>query len=246
MTTVKYTLDQARTRELAHVGAKGLPQPWWTLPAGNDCIAYQLWVLGLRGGDDFAPHWISISKFREWAKWPEVSPNELAPGDLVLENWSGELVTEANVTPGHEDEIGKPIAEHMEYVYSVDHDAKKITTVSANTGPVPGTPVPRGVYKKTRDLDDHFRKGIRPVYPDEKVTTSRATEVRDVAAYLNTLSLGKQSYASVDGVEGPIYWWLVQTWGHRNGVYGKGYVIDGVPGPQTRRVEALIYKLARK
>lgn len=231
---LKYTLDQARTRELAHVGAKGLPQAWWPLPAGNDCIAYQLWVLGERSGSDLTDHFISIAKFRAWAKWPEYPIGEAQSGDLVCEEWpdTGKPITG---TPGH-----------LEYVYSVDPDDKKITTVSANTGPHPGKPLPRGVYRKTRDLDEHFLFVIRPPYQDEKVTTSRATEVRDVAAYLNSLHLGKESYASVDGIEGPIYWWEVQTWGRANGVYGKGYVIDGVPGPQTRRVEALIYKLARK
>lgn len=37
---LKYMLDEARIRELAHVTAKGLPQPGWPLPAGTDRIAF--------------------------------------------------------------------------------------------------------------------------------------------------------------------------------------------------------------
>ena len=56
-------------------------------------------------------------------------------------------------------------------------------SVSANTGPVPGVPVPRGAWKKTRPLDDHFLFAIRPPYVDDSPSKSRMTEVKIVAAY---------------------------------------------------------------
>lgn len=232
--TVKLTPTQVRDRETAHLETKGLPAPWWTLPAGNDCIAFQMWILGLRAANDYEPHWISISAFRAWAKWVEVPAVSIKAGDLVLENWSGE-----------KDDAGHLIAEHMEYVYAIDRDAGTITTISANTGPRPGYPVPRGVWKKTRPLSEHFLKGIRIPYADEKPSTARKDEVRAVAKYLNALHLGKVTAAANDGIEGPLYWWLVQTWGRKNGAYPKSCIIDGIPGKYTRAVETVVYKLAK-
>ena len=238
--TVKLTPTQVRDKEVAHLGTKGLPAAWWTLPAGTDCIGFQMWVLGLRAANDYEPHWISISAFRAWAKWVEVPPVSIKAGDLVLEEWPD---LDAD---GHE----KPmtgVPGHMEYCYSVDHDAKppRITTISANTGPKPGVPTPRGTWKKTRDLDHHFLKGIRIPYADEKPSSSRKDEVRAVAKYLNALHLGKESAAANDGIEGEIYWWEVQTWGRKNGAYPKSCIIDGIPGKYTRAVETVVYKLAK-
>ena len=36
----------------------------------------------------------------------------------------------------------------------------------------------------------------------------------------------------------------MQTWGRKNGIYGPGYSIDGIVGPRTRNVEAVILKRA--
>lgn len=232
--TVKYTPTQVRDRETAHVGVKGLPAPWWTLPAGNDCIAFQMWILGLRAANDYEPHWISIAAFRAWAKWTEAPMVSANAGDLVLENWTGE-----------KDDAGHLVAEHMEYIYSIDHAAGTITTIAANTGRKPGVPIPRGCWKKTRPLDGHFLTAIRIPYTAEKVSNSRKDEVRAVAKYLNGLHLGKESAAASDGIEGPLYWWEVQTWGRKNGAYPKSCVIDGIPGKYTRAVETVVYKLAK-
>ena len=46
------------------------------------------------------------------------------------------------------------------------------------------------------------------------------------------------------GMEGRNYWRLVQTWGRHNGYYGSKFIIDGIPGPQSRLVEAAAYKKA--
>lgn len=234
MSTLKYTLDQVRSRQSALIGVKGLPNVWWPLPAGNDCVAFQLHCLGMRSRGDLAPHYISISAFRAWAHWPEYPVSEAVPGDLLLENWTGE-----------KDDNGHLAAEHMEAVYSIDHHAAKTVIVAANTGPKPGVPTPRGVWKKERPIDSHLIRVIRPPFRVVTPSKSRLSEVRAVAHYLNEQHLGETSYAANDGEEGPIYWWLVQTWGRKNDVYGSAYVIDGVPGPRTRQVEAIIYKLAK-
>lgn len=234
MSAIKYTLDQARTRHAGYLETKGLPTAWWPLPGGNDCLAYQLYILGLRSRTDLAPHYISISAFRSWAKWTEAPIVSGKAGDLVLENWTGET------------DDGELVPEHIEYIYSIDHHAKTVTTISANTGPNPGVPSPRGVWKKTRPLDAHFLRVIRPPYSEPAVSKSRLGDVKAVATYLNGLHLGRTSTAAQDGVEGPNYWWMIQTWGRKNGVYGKAYVIDGIPGPHTRAVEAMILKLAKR
>jgi len=242
--TLKYTLDQVRSRQVAYIGTKGPTSragtAWWGLndPGTNDCLGFQLYCAGIRARTDYAPHFVSISAFRAWAGWDEPAIGDVQAGDLVLENWSG----------GTE-------AEHIEYVYSIDHAGKTITTISANTGPKPGTPIPRGVWKKTRPLDEHFLNGVRPPYPEDKPSTSRKAEVRAVAGYVNRdnvvpddkLPHGYPKTASAsDGIEGPIYWTRVQTWGRLHGLYGPTYKIDGIPGPRTRIVEAAIYKAAKK
>lgn len=43
-----------------------------------------------------------------------------------------------------------------------------------------------------------------------------------------------------DGVPGPVYWTMVQTFGRMAGMYPNGYVIDGKPGDQTRRAETAL------
>jgi hypothetical protein len=236
--SLKYTLDQVRKRETALIGSKGpttrAGTAWWGLndPTTNDCLGFQLYSLGVRGRADYAPHYVSISAFRAWAGWDEPALGEATAGDLVCENWSG----------GHE-------PEHIEYIYSIDRAAGEITTISANTGPKPGLPVPRGVWKKTRPLGDAFLFGIRPPYRDDSPSKGRMAEVRIVAAYLNrdnVLPEGVKTAAAADGIEGPIYWTLVQTWGRIHKLYGPTYRIDGVPGPRTRFVEAAIYAAARK
>ena len=237
---LKYTLDEVRKRETALIGTKGPTTrsgtPWWGLndPSTNDCLGFQLYSLGIRSRTDYAPHYVSIAAFRAWAGWDEPALTDVQPGDLILENWSG----------GRE-------PEHIEYVYSVDHAAKTITTISANTGPVPGTPVPRGVWKKTRPLDQHFLNGVRPPYRDDTPSKARRAEVRAVAAYVNRDNVLPnadipKTASQQDGREGPIYWRRVQTWGRLHGLYGPTYVIDGIPGPRTRAVEAVIFKTVRK
>jgi hypothetical protein len=232
---LKYTLDEVRQREVAHLNTKGLPAVWWTLPAGNDCLGFQLYCMGERSGKTFADEDISISHFRKAYKWTEVPMVSAKPGDLVLENWGGSKDADGNLT-----------AEHIEYVYAVDHNAKTITTISANTGPKPGVPVPRGVYKKTRPLDGHFLKAVRCPYKDPKLTNARVAEVRRIATYLNSLHLGRTSAAADDGQAGENYYWMIQHWGHAERTYPKSCVEDGVPGDYTRKVEKILSTLTAK
>ncbi|NHF62226.1 N-acetylmuramoyl-L-alanine amidase [Microcella pacifica] len=79
-------------------------------------------------------------------------------------------------------------------------------------------------------------------------------DYRRLATYLNRQSLGVTSTTGDtsagrgDGIPGPNYYTMVQTWGKRNrpDLYGSGYVIDGIPGPGTFRVEAAIWALLNK
>lgn len=233
--TLRYTADEARDRFRAYIGRTGLPQPWWGLDGGNDCVGYALERLGVRGPRDYAPKHISIREFRKAYRWEEVDRDELRAGDLVAENWTG-------TTDG-----GRLVPEHLEYVYSVDHARDRFRIISANTGPAPGVPSPRGVWTKDRPLDGHILFGIRPPYKQPVATRTRKALVRRVAAYLNDVVKADvpRSKAYVDGVEGPNYWRLVQTWGRWKGLYDTGYRIDGIPGPRTRIVEAAADKAAR-
>jgi len=231
---LQYTLDQARDRVVALIGVKSIPNPVWPLPTGNDCLAFVLERLGVRTRNQLDPHFISISAFRAWAGWDEVAVEDLESGDLPLWNFSG----------------GK-LPEHIEFGYSFNHSAARTaTTVSANTGPNPGVPVPRGIWKKTRPITGSLLFGIRPPYLAQAVATTKGRKdvVRFIAAYLNArpeLNSLDNSYAEKDGVEGHIYWTLVQTWGRIHHQYGPTFHIDGVPGPRTRQVEAAAFKAAK-
>lgn len=246
--TLKHTLDAVRERETAHVGTKGRPNPWW--PGGmttNDCVGYQTAQLALRAGDESLGwlsqtahrHMISISAFRAHYQWPEVAASKIAPGDLVVSNWSGKRLDD-----------GKLEAEHMEWAYSVDHDHGTLVIVGANTGPKPGDPTPNGVWKKTRPIDGHILFGIRPPYAPDKPSATRKHTVKVVAEFVNEkvpAGIPRTSAAGPGkdtGLEGKNYWRLVQTWGRLRGYYGSRYVIDGIPGPQSRIVEAAAYKAA--
>lgn len=241
--TLPYTDDEVRTREVAHVKTIGRPNPWW--PGGtttNDCVGFQTVQLGLRGGHENLawlathPHMISIASFRAHYQWPEVPKRDIRAGDLVVSNWTGFRL---------DDEL-EP--EHMEYVYSTDHTGGAIVIVGANTGPAPGDPTPNGVWKKTRPLDGHILFGIRPPYRPDKPSSSRKRTVKTVAVFLNRQDLG--NIAKTDaagpgkrtGLEDRNYWRRVQTWGRRHGYYTSRFIIDGIPGPQSRIVEAAAHK----
>ena len=64
-------------------------------------------------------------------------------------------------------------------------------------------------------------------------------KVRRVAKVLNRLGLGRRTSAETTGVRGAVYWWLVQRYGKKHtNLYGRGYVVTGIPGARTRLVEA--------
>lgn len=245
---LKYTLDQVRTGETAHLGAIRWPQTFWPQgPRSSYCVGWQTVQLGLRTGHESAawlgahPHMISIAAFRAHYQFPEVAPEAIQPGDLVISNWTGATVD------------GKLEAEHMEWDYSHDRAAASLVIVGANTGPRAGVADPNGIWKKTRPRDGHILFGIRLPYADEKPSGSRRHEVAIVAAFVNkvvppplsrTWAAPGAGPDSDTGIEGPNYWRLVQTWGRIHGYYPSQFVIDGIPGPQSRIVEAAAYKAA--
>lgn len=243
--SLKSTLPEVRERELAHVGTVGRPNPWWPGgPTTSDCVGFQTVQLGLRTGHeslawlDEHRHMISIAAFRAYYQFPEVPPEAIQPGDLVISNWTGGTV--------HVE--GKDVleAEHMEWAYSRDRTANSVVIIGANTGPKAGTPTPNGCWRKPRPLDDHILFGIRPPYAEEKPSSGRKHEVRVVAAFVNEQVPPPlpRTTSVKDGIEGPNYWHLVQTWGRIRGYYPASCLIDGIPGKWSRLVEAAAYKAA--
>lgn len=73
----------------------------------------------------------------------------------------------------------------------------------------------------------------RPVYDPELPRV----RVRRIAGYLNRRRLGLPTRASATGRRGPRYWRLVQLAGKADGLYGRGYIVNGVPGRRTRQLE---------
>lgn len=243
--TLPFTLDEVRTRETAVLGEVRWPVPWW--PPGrtsNYCLGWQTVTLGLRTGRETSAwlganrHMISIAAFRAYYQFPEVDAADIRPGDFVISNWTGDRID------------GRLEPDHLEWAYSHDRAAGSLVIVGANTGPRAGQPVPNGVWKKTRPRDGHILFGIRLPYKNEKPSLSRKHVVKVVAGYLNRQDLGSIPTSSAagpgkeTGLEGPNYWRLVQTWGRRHGYYPSRFVIDGIPGPQSRIVEAAAYKAA--
>lgn len=242
------TLDQARDRLVAELGPYRLPTAWHSREAGDDCLAFLLWALGVRQADDFETALVSIRAFRAVAGWHEVSAAEVRPGDLVLWDWE------------EDDDV-----DHVEFCYSVDRVEGTITTVSANTGPRPGvelTAANRGVYRKTRPISGEISGGIRPPYrpPATVATSADRKAVRIEASFLNATvthsfegrTILRSAAGTIighvphgDGIRGPLFWILVQVWGRLHGLYGHAFKIDGIPGPQSRRVEAEILRRAK-
>lgn len=244
---LKYTLPQTRTRELAHVKTIGRPNAWWPGgPLTNDCVGYQTERLGLRTGHETLAqlslpsnrHLISIAAFRAHYQFPEVPPEKIQPGMLVISNWTGEKLD------GHLE------AEHMEWAYSVNRPARSLVIVGANTGPHAGVATPNGVWKKERELDGHILFGIDVPYPDPKPSKARMHVVQVVAEFVNKAvpkGLPRTTAAGPGpdtGLEGHNYRVLVQTWGRQVGYYPKPFVIDGIFGDQSELVEAAAYKAA--
>lgn len=240
--SLKYTADQVRDRESAMIGKGKHPNAWWAWTAGSDCMAGQAYALGIRTNRASSTAYeISIAAFRSHFGWDEVPLSEARAGDLVAEFWpeAGQAISR--------------VPNHIEYIHGIDYP-DTITTDSANTGPRPGEDTPRGFYRKTRTLGPNFLFAIRPPYKGAadtspygaKAPTGLAKkDVKVVAAFLND-KIGKPHTNSVqDGITGPNYWTLVQTWGRQANIYGPGYKIDGIVGPRTRQVEAVILKRAK-
>lgn len=246
------TLEQVRDRLVEQIGVRGLPTVWWSLSdlKTNDCLGFVLWGLGVRKRDDFWNPLVSIGAFRSVAGWHEVDAGEVRPGDLALWDWE------------RDDDV-----DHIEFCYSIDRHAATITTISANTGPRVGDdivahPELRGVAKKTRPIDGRLRGGIRPPYrpPAATATAKDRTAVRLEASWLNRhvahtfdgRTVRRTAAGTIvgvlptgDGIRGPLFWILVQVWGRVHGLYGNAFRIDGIPGPQSRRVEAEVLRRAK-
>jgi hypothetical protein len=84
----------------------------------------------------------------------------------------------------------------------------------------------------------------------EATTDADKARVRKIAKFLNAQGLADfKTAAESDGIPldpGEIYsryWHLVQLWGYREGLYepSQGYKVDGIVGPKTREVEAILW-----
>lgn len=237
------TLAQFRAKAVGELGSIGLPAPHWPLtdPTTNDCLGFLTWAAGIREADDYTSALVRISAFRASAGWPEVAPHELRSGDWALYNWDS-----------------NPDADHVEFLYGIDFAHAETDTVSANTGPRPGVPEPRGVYRKQRAIDEHLIGGIRPPYLVIAPTASDVAAVRRDASYLNrtmpasyhdpitdrTIVLhrtgagaGSPTGGKGDGIRGPLYRLLVQVWGRMHRIYPDACRLDGIFGRQSERVE---------
>lgn len=222
--TLPRTLDDVRSRLVAELGTIGIPNAHWPLTTGEDCLGFLTWAAGIRERDDLTSALIRISAFRASAGWREVGPAEVRPGDWALWNWDG-----------------NPDPDHATFVYSADRAHDELTTVEANTGPRPGVPDPRGVYRKTRPLSSPELWGaLRPIYAQPVVTSSEVRQVRAAGTYLNrampgTLrdevtgrllvlhrtEAGDIGSAKGDGKRGPLYRLLVQAWGATHDEHGR-------------------------
>lgn len=69
--------------------------------------------------------------------------------------------------------------------------------------------------------------------------------VRRIARYLNGRVLGNDTAAATTGIRGPVYWTIMQRAGKRDGLYGKGYIVNGIPGPRTRELEKHYASIAK-
>ena len=243
---LKFTADQVRDRSSAQIGKGKRPNAWWAWSGPSDCMAAQAWILGIRTDPrSVVPHEISIAAFRAHFGWDEVPMDQATAGMLVCENWTGA-------------DNGRAV-EHIEYIHTIDRAAGTITTDSGNTNAIAGgtDPTKIGFWRKTRPLSAHFLFAIVVPYRGAADTSPYGAKaptpllvrnVKLVAGFLNERAkdLGCTETTSVkDGVVGPRYWTLVQTWGRKNGIYGPGYLIDGIVGPRTRNVEAVILKRAQ-
>lgn len=246
--SLKYTADQVRDLSSARIGKGAHPNAWWAWIGGSDCMAGQSSLLGIRTNPrSTEASEISIAAFRAHYGWDEVPIAEAAATMLVAEYW-----------PGPNDPATSKVPNHIEMIHTIDHAAGTITTDSANTGPRPGQATPINYYRKTRELTSaNFLfaivvpyKGAADTSPygAKAPTAAPKSDVKLVAAFLNErakdLSLPETTSVK-DGVTGPRYWTLVQTWGRKNGIYGPGYLIDGIVGPRTRNVEAVILLRAK-
>jgi hypothetical protein len=256
--SLKYTLDQARTRIVALEGKVGLPTPAWPLTYGNDCLGTITERLGLRTPKQLDAHFISIAAFRDWiadapeaADWEEIPVSQVRPGDILFENW---------------DQPRSRIAEHAEWVYSGTYSSGRLRITSANTGPAPGVESPRGIWRKYRDVGDWLVGAARPPYRNPAVAAppKKRADARLLGTWMNQqhelraagvpeTGVGDRvqpdgSIKPGDGVTDPAprYWFGVQTWGHLHGKYPTPpFQIDKVPGDQSRRVEKIMLARAK-
>lgn len=83
-----------------------------------------------------------------------------------------------------------------------------------------------------------YRKA-RAAADKKAAAASSKNYVRAIAGYLNRRKLGRTTAASKNGIRGPIYWWLIQKAGKLDGLYGRGWRVNGIPGKKTKALEAV-------
>jgi hypothetical protein len=91
--------------------------------------------------------------------------------------------------------------------------------------------------------------GVRVAFSKLQAHYSTSARTKRIAAFLNARAKALHlppTAAARTGRRGPYYWRLVQTWGRHHNLYPKPkFVINGIPGPQTRKVEAKLATLAK-
>lgn len=98
-----------------------------------------------------------------------------------------------------------------------------------------------GISTNTSRPASDLGQTVKPATAPAKATLAKA-RVRRVAAYLNGRAAKlrrKPTTAVRNGIPGPRYWALVQAAGKADGLYGRGYIINGIPGRRTRIVETV-------
>lgn len=104
-----------------------------------------------------------------------------------------------------------------------------------------------GRNRVARAASDLHTVSVRVVAAETKAAADRR-KVKAVAAYLNKRYPKTPTAASRTGLRTDkgkvrsIYWRLIQQAGRADGLYGRGYIITGIPGPRSRYLEAYYAK----
>lgn len=119
-----------------------------------------------------------------------------------------------------------------------------IATSGADGGRWPHWEAFNGVRVSVYTLVTAYNAAVAAASAASSADSGRAY-VRRIAGYLNGRRLGYTTAAARNGIRGPIYWRLIQLAGRQDGLYGRGYIVNGIPGPRTRVLERHYATLAK-